>query len=112
MDSCHFKNRSHRPSCYETSSFGSRLQENPTCAILSNNLIGNRPIGNGNFNHAFLGPFHALSDRLRDLMGLSQTGAHRSMSVSNDDYSTEPKPPPALDDFGCSVNCYDSVKKF
>ncbi len=48
--------------------------------------------------------FHALTNRLRDLVGLAETVSDLALAVANDDNGAKAKATAAFDDFGNPVD--------
>jgi len=108
----HFQHGAHRSAGDQPGPLRCRLQQDPPGAVMPHDTIGDGPIDHRHPGHRLLGLLHPLADRLGNFMGFPQAGTDRAPSITDHHYGTEPKPPSALDDLGCSVDRNHPVQKF
>src|SRR5436190_55158 len=109
LDTRHLEHRAHRAAGDDAGPRAGRTQDHRARAEVSLHLVRNRAARERDAEQVLLRLLRSLADRLGDLVGLAQAGAHVATLVAHHHERGEREPSAAFDDLGDAVDEHHAV---
>ena len=107
-----FHDRTDRAAGDDSGTLGCGLEHDMTGTEATQNLVRNGPIQQLDLLHVLFGPIRCLANGIGNLIGLSETESHGTVSVADNDQGAEAESPTALDHLGNTIQINDLFNKF
>src|SRR5690606_15048328 len=103
LDASRLEHRAHRTTGDNARTGGRRTKQDLTCAVATNDIVGDRAADHGHAEQVLPSTLIALADRFGDLVGLAEADADVAVLIAHHDQRGEAEAAPALDHLGHAV---------